>query len=201
MAEPIETGSRTTAGSYSLPVPAWATVIDFFLLAGGKKGTDGTNYGPGSKGDDGKFVTGSFRVRPGSALPCVIGGASADTTINFGGVVTTSATGVTKPSSNTLTNSSLLEGDPAVDASYSIDVGTRGDGGDGGSRGYTTTDPPTPPGDGEPGTGGGLYWRFRQAAQIPRIGNIPASVDVKIGNKSLVAIYIGTKKVWDKPAN
>ncbi|QDM56845.1 hypothetical protein SEA_BEAVER_31 [Gordonia phage Beaver] len=200
MAAPIETGSRTTSGAYSLAVPAWASVIDYFLLGGGKGGSDGTNYGPGSKGDDGKFVSGSVRVKPGSSLSCSIAGASAETTINLGGTVFTSGTGTTKPTNNTLSRSTLVEGDPAVASPWSVSVGSRGDGGAGGSRGYTTTDPPTPPGEGEPGTGGGLYWRFRQAAQIPRIGNIPA-VDVKSGTKQVQAIYIGTKKVWDKSAN
>ncbi|QFG13541.1 hypothetical protein PBI_LAMBO_31 [Gordonia phage Lambo] len=201
MAAPIESGSRTTSGAYSLPVPAWATVIDYFLLGGGTDGSDGTNYGPGANGDDGKFVSGSVRVRPGSSIACSIAAASGETTINLVSVSATSASGSTKPTNNILSRSTLVEGDPAVAPPWTVNVGSRGDGGGGGSRGYTTTDPPTPPGEGEPGTGGGLYWRFRQAAQIPRIGNIPASVDVKIGNKSLVAIYIGTKKVWDKPAN
>ncbi|UVT31012.1 hypothetical protein SEA_PARVUSTARDA_31 [Gordonia phage ParvusTarda] len=201
MAAPIESGSRTTSGAYSLPVPAWATVIDYFLLGGGKSGSDGTNFGPGSKGDDGKFISGSVRVRPGSSLSCSIAAASGNTTINIGGTVFNSVDGSIKPTDNTLSRSTLVEGDPAVASPWSVSVGTRGDGGSGGSRGLPNADPPVPPGEGEPGTGGGLYWRFRQAAQIPRIGNIPASVDVKIGNKSLVAIYIGTKKVWDKSAN
>ncbi|ATW61123.1 hypothetical protein SEA_HARAMBE_28 [Gordonia phage Harambe] len=191
MAAPIESGSRTTSGSYTLPVPAWANVIDFFLLGGGNDGSDGTTYGSGSRGADGEYVTGSFRVRPGSSLPCSIAAAGGNTTINFGGVVSSSGTGPTKPSSNTLTNSSLMEGDPAVASSWSVNVGSRGDGGAGGSSGG---------GSGAPGTGGGLYWRFRIAAQTPRVGTKLVE-DIRIGSKQVQAIYIGTKKVWEKPVN
>jgi hypothetical protein len=200
MASPIESGSRTTAGSYTLPVPSWASVVDYFLLGGGKKGTDGTYFSSGDKGEDGRAVTGSVRIRPGSSLSCSIAGPAGDTTINIGGVVYNSSTGSVKPSSNTLSNPSVIEGDPAVAPPWTVSVGTRGDGGAGGSKGDFNSDPRVEGGPGSSGIGGGLYWRFRMAAQIPRIGNIPA-IDVKIGTKQVQAIYIGTKKVWEKSAN
>ncbi|QFG12342.1 minor tail protein [Gordonia phage Ranch] len=199
MAAPIEAGSRTTTGSYTLPVPSWSDVMDFVIVSGGRKGSDGTPYVSGSRGDNGDVLFGSVKVRPGLSLVCFVGGSDQATTINFVSATMNADSGPEK-SSNTVTLTGALEGDPAVPTTWAVDIGTRGNGGAGGAKGDFTTTPSTPGEPGSPGTGGGIFWRFRQAAQVPRLGLIRAQ-DVKIQNKQVQAIYVGTKKVWDKSLN
>lgn len=199
MAEPIESGSRTTAGAYSLPVPAWATVMDYVIVSGGEKGGDGTNFSSGQDGADGRVMSGSARVRPGVSLSCSIGGPGNSTSINFVSLSVNSDSGP-RHTGSVITVPSVREGDPSVSVDWSVDIGSRGNGGAGGDRGYPNREPPKDPENGSPGTGGGLFWRFRRAAQMPRIGNIAAH-DVKIGGQQVQAIYIGTKKVWEKSVN
>ncbi|ANA85800.1 hypothetical protein PBI_WOES_28 [Gordonia phage Woes] len=195
MAEPIETGSRTSSGSYSLAVPSWADVIDYVIVGGGGAGSDGTSYGSGSDGPDGEVYFGSVRVRPGSTLACSVAtnSASSNTTINFVSYTASSASGPRK-SSNIVNVTPVIEGDPASGA-WACDIGTAGNGGAGGSSGVVGE-----PGSGSPGRAGGLFWRFRKAAQVPRLGSKRAQ-DIYIGTKKVDAIYIGTKKVWEKPVN
>lgn len=197
MAEPIETGSRTSSGSYSLAVPSWADVIDYVLVGGGGAGSDGGTWTSGSPGADGEVVSGSVRVRPGSTLACSVAtnSASSNTTINFTAYTVSSASGPSK-SSNTVNVSPVIEGDPAA-SSWACNVGSAGNGGAGGSSGAGD---PDRAGEGKPGNSGGLFWRFRKAAQVPRLGTKRAQ-DVYVGTKKVEAIYIGTKKVWDKSVN
>ncbi|UJQ86723.1 hypothetical protein SEA_JALEBI_30 [Gordonia phage Jalebi] len=197
MAEPIETGSRTSSGSYSLAVPSWADVIDYVLVGGGGAGSDGGTWTSGADGADGEVIFGSVRVRPGSTLACSVAtnSASSNTTINFTAYTVSSASGSSK-SGSTVNVTPVIEGDPASGA-WACDIGSRGNGGAGGSSGAGD---PDRAGSGSPGTGGGLFWRFRKAAQVPRLGT-KRTQDVYVGTKKVEAIYIGTKKVWDKSVN
>ncbi|WNM65971.1 hypothetical protein SEA_BIRTHDAYBOY_32 [Gordonia phage BirthdayBoy] len=197
MAEPIETGSRINSGAYSLAVPSWADVIDYVIVGGGGPGSDGGTWTSGADGADGEVVSGSVRVRPGSTLACSVAtnSASSNTTINFTAYTVSSSTGPSK-SSNIVNVSPVIEGDPASGA-WACDIGSRGNGGAGGSSGSGDA---ANAGSGQPGNGGGLFWRFRKAAQVPRLGTKRAQ-DIYIGTKKVEAIYIGTKKVWDKSVN
>lgn len=197
MAEPLETGSRTTSGEYSLVVPSWADVMDYVIVGGGGPGSDGSTWGMGSPGVDGEVVFDSVRVRPGSTLACSVAtnSSSSSTTINFTSYTATSAIGPRK-SSSTVNVTPVIEGEP-VSGAWACDIGSRGDGGAGGSSGGGN---PDNAGSGKPGNGGGLFWRFRKAAQVPRLGTKRAQ-DVYVGTKKVEAIYIGTKKVWDKSVN
>lgn len=197
MAEPIETGSRINSGAYSLAVPSWADVIDYVIVGGGGAGSDGGTWTSGADGPDGEVYFGSARVRPGSTLACSVAtnSSSANTTINFVSFIVSSASGPSK-SSNIVNVSPVIEGDPAS-GSWACDIGARGSGGAGGRSG---SGDPDRAGSGSPGNGGGLFWRFRKAAQVPRLGTKRAQ-DIYIGTKKVEAIYIGTKKVWDKSVN
>lgn len=190
MAEPIESGSRITSGS--IVVPSWATVMDYAAVSDGGDGRDGSTWSSGAPGSNGDLVYGSVKIRPGSTISCSIG---STTTINFTTVVASTSGGPRK-SGSTVTVPAI-EGDPSVGSSWAADLGSRGNGGAGGSSGGGD---PDRAGKGSPGTGGGVFWRFRKAAQDVRLGNIRAH-DVKIGNKQVQAIYIGTKKVWEKSIN
>ncbi|WPH57978.1 hypothetical protein SEA_LUCKYLEO_30 [Gordonia phage LuckyLeo] len=198
MAEPLETGSRTTSGAYSLVVPSWADVIDYVAVGGGGAGSDGGTWTSGSDGADGEVVSGSVRVRPGSTLACTVAtnSASSNTTINFTSYTVNSSTGPSKPGS-TITVSPVIASDPDAGTSWPCNIGTAGNGGAGGMSGAGD---PDRAGSGKPGNSGGLFWRFRMSAQTPRLGARRAQ-DVKIGSKQVQAIYIGTKKVWEKPVN
>ncbi len=197
MSSPLEEGSRTTPGSnITLQMPAWATLMDYILVAGGGTGTYGSpNYTPGQPGYYGQALYGSVKVLPGLNMTYTVGNNAANSILHIGSTTITATQTTTRGTlSRTIDVTPLKVSDPGVADPWSKLIGLNGAGGAAGAAGDGTAGSG---GAGGAGQSGALFWRFRIGAQEVRVGTQIAT-RIYIGTSAPDTIRIGTTQVWEK---